>query len=991
MREKTSAGRASSALVTLTLLLLSLRAAVDEPRLFSHYQRVQYDTEQGLPTDQVHGIAQTPDGFMWFGTRDGLARFDGIRFTVFRSENNPGLTHNVIVGLMADHLGRLWIPTLKGLSCYEHGNFRSYGRDDGLPNLAIHTMLEGHDGKLWFGTWGGLAVFDGTHFHSLTTKDGLPQNVVFALAEDRQGGIWVGTQGGLAYLKNGSFRVYTTRDGLPSNEIDRLLLDHRGRLWVATERGFARLVTPGHFEKIRELDDGSPSYLLEDEMGTVWASSTVSIARLAPRKTRFQVEAVTASEAPIEMFEDRNGSMWLTTTHAGLICYRWQPSVSFTTQDGLADNFVLNFYEDSRGTLWIATAGGLSQRSHGIIRTVRAFNSLHVGEVQSFAEDHEHRIWVGTSNGLVRFDRNRWQRMRTSPIPLPLDIGAICVDRKDRIWIGSTEGLFIWDHGILSRFIFRKGQPGTYISAIVEDREGRIWAATDFGLTVIEDRRVAAVYTTENGLLSNWVIGLFTSSDGALWICTFSGLNRWKDGHLQKVTKPGLPIVVVRLAEDDQDYFWLESYRGVFRVKKEDLERLSDRGSDSSQPSYTRWGPENGLRISISGVPNQSTICKTVDGTLWFATTKGIVALKASDLHVTFSTPEVLMESVNVDGESVRASSLKPGIRRLEFAFTAPTSQTPEQLEFRYQLDGFDHDWHDVGAQRLASFTNLPRGKYLFRVSVKRDGGSWNPKEATFAFQILPYWYESLTFRVLCGLVLVLLFWFAHLLRLRQTRQRLRVVFAERARVANELHDTLLQTLSGAAMQVRAGLSHLENGAPDGAVDRFSAALDQMGRSQAEARQAIWELTSSELNGNYLAQSLQERARQLCGDLIALECTISGDTRHLDTKLEEQLYRIAVEAITNAARHSGASKIAVDLNFGTNALILSVQDDGCGFDQAAQTSSDGVHFGLRSMRQRAQRCGGELRISSHSGQGTTICLEVPSKRATPPRAIREDI
>ncbi len=965
------------ALVALALSLPA-RGAAPEQRQFSHYLKVQYDTEQGLPQDVIHGIAQTPDGFMWFGTRDGLARFDGIRFTIFRSEDNPGLAHNVIGRLMADHLGRLWIATVKGLSCYQHGKFRSYGHEDGFPESLVHAMLEDSSGKLWFGTSRGLTVSDGVHFHTFTSKDGLPQSVILALAEDRNGGIWIGTEGGLAFLKDGSFHVYTARDGLPSDEVDNLLVDHLGRLWVATEQGFARMVGPGHFEKIRELHHGNPWYLLEDKAGNVWASSTISLAWLAPGKVQFQEEPINAGEAPIAMFEDRNGSLWLATTHAGLLCYRRQPSARFTSQDGLIDNFALNFFEDSRRGLWIGTAGGLSRRSQGVIRPVPAFNSLAVGEVQAFGEDHEHRIWIGTSNGLVRFDGKRWERMRSSPVPLPLNIGSLCVDRNDRIWIGSTEGLFIWDHGALSRFTVRQDLPGTYISAIAEDKQGMMWVATDSGLAAIEGRKLAAFYTTENGLLSNIVTGLFTSSDGALWISSFNGLNCWRNGHLQVLTmKQGLPTQVLHLVEDDYGYFWIASYRGIFRIQREDLEKLAEPGQSRFIPSYEHWGPEDGFRIGFSNPPNQAVIWKAWDGVLWFATKDGIVAGRPSDLQVPFSTPEPLVYSFLVDGESVAARDLKPGVRRVEFGFTAPTSHAPEQLQFRYRLDGFDHDWHDAPRQRSASFTNLPRGRYLFRVLVKRTGGSWNPNEAHFAFQIQPHWYETTTFRIICGLAIVLMLWSAHALRLRQTRRGLRLVMAERSRVAQELHDTLLQSVSGTAMEIQGGLRQISLGASQLGVEQVSKALDHLGKSMGDARQAIWDLRSPESSALTISGAM-EAAQRLCVGGPELTLAISGAPKELPKSIEKQAYRIAVEAVTNAVRHSGCSDVTISVEFKDKSIVLAVADNGCGFDFAsAQSASISNHWGLAVMQERAQACSGTLKVQSARGKGTRIVFEAP--------------
>ncbi|MBV9179743.1 MAG: hypothetical protein JO356_00405 [Acidobacteria bacterium] len=963
--------------IVLTILMAAVaRLEAQSPRLFSRYQELHYRTEQGLPQDEVRSIAQTPDGFLWFSTRDGLARFDGLRFTVFRSEDTPGLTHNELGALLTDHLGRLWISTLNGVSCYEHGKFRHFGREDGLPNEAAHVMVEDRQGTVWFGTWGGLAAYDGKQIRAFTTKDGLPNNVVLGLADDRQGGLWVGTAGGLAFFKNGRFRTFTTKDGLPSDVIDDVLSDHTGRVWVATEQAFARLAASDRFERIDELP-GSPWRLYEDHQGNVWASSTMALARLSPGQSRFQQEPLAAGEVAQAIFEDRDGSIWLGTVYSGTICYRPQPFVTFTTRDGLANNRALNFFEDSHGVLWIGTSDGLSRWSKGVIETVRT--GIHIGEVHSMAEDREGRFWVGTGNGLVRFNGTKWERMRGGQVPLPVDVESLYADRRDRIWIGSGEGLVIWDHGKLTRLTEKDGLPGGWIGTIVEDRVGRIWVATSGGVAAIANGRIAT-YTTANGLLTNFVDSVSKTSDGAIWFCTPKGLHRWKDGKLQAFTAhDGMPLdIVTHFLEDNEGRFWIGSFRGISRIEKKDVERLAQ-GARFRIP-YEHWSAEDGFEINMGGSANEQVMWKSRDGTLWFGTNNGVVALRPSDLRYHPSPPDPLIDSVNTDGEAARGRVLEPGVRHMEFTFTAPTSITPEHLEFRYRLDGYDREWHQAGAQRFASFTNLPKGSYSFRVSVRRNGGSWNPTEATVGFRILPYWYETWGFRISCGLFVLLALWMVHEYRLRQTRERLKLVLQERSRVANELHDTLLQSLSGSAMQIRAGVSHLKQGSPHAALDRLNAALEQMGRSQSDARQAIWELTATELNGNRLAEALEAQANELCSEGPKLQYRVSGTIRRLRPGVEEQLYRVCMEAVTNAVRHSGATKIAVGLNFSTTYIQLSVEDDGCGFDLATSHSANGTHFGLKSMQQRAERCGGKLSVESTIGQGTKVALEVPVYR-----------
>jgi ligand-binding sensor domain-containing protein len=257
-------------------------------RTLSQYSERLYTTEQGLPQNEVRSIAQTPDGYLWFGTRDGLARFDGVRFSIFRQETTPGIGHNMFGAMLVDHLGRLWIATGDGLSCYGHGGFKRYTEKDGLPANAVHTLLEDHSGKLWIGTWNGLAVFDGTHFRTLTKRDGLPANAIAGLAEDGNGGLWIGTYGGgVAHMVDGHFSLSTEKDGLPADFIQTIFRDHNGRLWVGTLKGAALLTSAGRFETVPSLP-GKSICFYEDRNGTVWAATDKTFARLTSSGSVFE-------------------------------------------------------------------------------------------------------------------------------------------------------------------------------------------------------------------------------------------------------------------------------------------------------------------------------------------------------------------------------------------------------------------------------------------------------------------------------------------------------------------------------------------------------------------------------------------------------------------------------------------------------------------------------------------------------------------------------
>jgi len=957
-------------------ILASTSFAQDPPRQLSQYSQRLYRTEQGLPQNDVRSIAQTPDGYLWFATRDGLARFDGVKFSVYRKENTPGIGHTMLGALLVDHLGRLWIATGDGLSKFESGRFKRYSQSDGLPSNAIHSLLEDHTGKLWIGTWNGLASFDGRHFQTFSAKDGLPNQSISGLAEDGDGGLWVGTfGGGLAHLAGSHFRVLREQDGLPSNVVFSLLRDRSGRLWVGTLRGCAVLTSSGRFKPVQEVP-GRTANLYEDRAGNVWAVSDKVFARLpdAPNAT-FRPERAPSPSTDVEtVFEDREGTLWIGTT-SGAMRYRAGSFTSYTKDQGLASDSAQTIFEDSKGALWIGTDRGLNRWSHGTMQTVAGNPLLGDGLVNSLAEDDAGRLWVGTPKGVSRFDGQSWTQMRD----IQVEVHVLYRDRSGRMWVGSPEGVLIWDHGKTSRLTQKDGLPGNYVMSIVEDRQGTVWLGTITGLARLDHGKITA-FGTSDGLLSNYIQCLYSDEEGTLWIGTPSGLHRFRNGRFRAFTEAQGMYAdnTLRVLEDNQRRFWLSSFRGIFQVGKDDLNALAD-GLKTHVTSFS-YGPQDGIKSPMcAGLGRQPAGGKTSAGIIWFPTDQGVVSVDPARLARPDPPPVPVLDAMLIDGAAAVGAKVGPDIRRIEFSFTAPTSVAPESIEFRYRMQGFEDQWREAGTQRLISFTNLPPGNYRFAVSARRRSGEWSTQEVALALAILPHFYETKWFYMVCGLLAMVLLWSAHSFRVRQTERRLQAVMAERSRVAQELHDTLLQSLSGTAMQIQAALRRLRQGSVESGFEQLSVALVHLGKSMADARQAIWGLKTPELEELPLDRALEAAAERVCAGGPRLVYAVSGNSKPLGSCLEQHVYRIGVEAITNAVRHSGCTEIAVDLEYRELSIVLRVRDDGCGFHTSGTEgqSPQGNHWGLTGIRARAKQCAGDVAIQSAPGAGTDVRFEAP--------------
>ena len=962
-------------LCSVIIGLAVLACAQEQTRPLSQYSIRTYTTEQGLPQNQVRTIAQTQDGYLWFGTNDGLARFDGVKFTIYRQESTPEIGHNSFSVLLVDHLGRLWIATGDGLSCYENGKFRRFTMTDGLPAKLIHTLAEDRSGKIWVGTWNGLAVFDGVRFRVFKLKNEFAEDPISALADDGAGGLWVGTfSKGLVHLSDGQMTVLTVKDGLPSNSVQTLFRDREGRLWVGTFTGSALLDTSGRVQFIRGLS-GRSFCFYEDHSGSIWSATDKTFARLRKGAGLVFEPEESPTQDVDSVFEDRDGSLWVGTGDSGVVRYRSGSFRTYTTREGLADNVANTLFEDSKGDIWVG-GHGLSRGSSGQFHPV-ASKQNGKRSVWSLAEDSSGEVWAATMKGTYRFDGRSWIRLGAR-LQIPESVHLLYRDREGRIWLGSLEGLTIWDRGRISKLSEKDGLPSNYVMSIAEDRQGAIWIGLISGL-VRYDHGKLKTYGTADGLSGSLISCIHEDETGTLWICTGSGLYRFKNGRFHCfTTKDGMFVNgALHLVEDDEHRFWICSFRGIFRVSRDELNAVAD--GTQSQVQSIAYTSEDGIRSAVGGGRGvQPAGWKAHDGTLWFATDQGVVKVDPAQLSSPIPPPIPIMEAVLVNGTPTDDTNIQPDTRRIDFQFSAPTSVRAETLEFRYRMQGYDDQWQMAGTERRISFTDLSHGTHRFSIAVRRAGGPWSEQEASVVIHVLPHFYQTRVFYFAAGLMTLLVIWMAQALRVRATEQRLTAIMVERSRMAQELHDTLLQAVSGTAMEIQGGLGLLRKGSTETGIQQLYLALDHLGMSMADARQAIWDLRSPEHENGRLDLALESAAQRICGTGLQLTFTVAGKPVMLSELLERQLYRIGIEAVMNAVRHSNGSQLVILLEYTDQTVNLTVRDNGRGFNsELAETPSRSNHWGLAGMKQRAQQCSAQLTIETSPGEGTCIRVNAP--------------
>ncbi|MBK8598034.1 MAG: hypothetical protein IPN83_21145 [Holophagales bacterium] len=806
------AGPRAHALGLLLALLGSGPAeALDPARAITQYRHEVWRTREGLPQSSAEALVQTRDGYVWIGTQEGLARFDGVRFVVFDKASTPELRHNRILTLLEDRRGRLWIGTEGGgLTVREEGRFRTYGRTDGLAGEIVRALAEDASGTLWVGTDAGLQSRSDRSFTTWGAPEGVPAPVR-ALAVDAAGTLWAGTSEGLIrrsgkrfepaglpdavlalhavadgtilagtphglrLLKDGRVEAPFPADGLPGEVVNCILGDRRGAVWIGTSGGLARWSAGRRsvFSPAQGLSNGNVLSLLEDREGTLWVGTQdgglnkLSDASFTPWGGR---EGLSADVA-WAVFVDRDGAVWSGTDSAGVNIRRGDRVATIGVADGLAAPGVQAIWQHPDGSVWLGTRGGGVSVVEGgkVVRTIRKADGLASDSICSIAGTRDGSIFLGgRGGGLTRL---------------------------------SPEGRF-------TRFSEEDGLPNGSIHALHEDREGSLWVGTNgAGLFRFDGGRFTR-FGRSQGLSIEIVNTIHEEGDGTLWVGTYGGgLNRFRDGRFFPVTvREGLyDDAVFAILPDGQGSLWISCNRGVYAVSLRELDALA-RGAVRRVTCRT-FGAEDGMRNRECNGANQPAGARGPDGRLHFPTIEGVVSVDPSRLFRNPVPPPVHVEEMRVDGRPVPARpflELWPGTERFEFHYTALSLRVPARVTFRVWLEGVDRDWVDVGTRRSAYYTNLAPGAYSFRVAAANENGVWNEDEASFRFRLRPRLDQRPVFWIVLGAVALALAWTGYryrVARLEARERELVEIVAERTRSLREEKERTEEALREAELQ----------------------------------------------------------------------------------------------------------------------------------------------------------------------------------------------
>jgi ligand-binding sensor domain-containing protein len=746
--------RAGLSLLVVWLVFSAPAAALDPTRELNQYILEFYQQRDGLPSNFVIASRQTRDGYLWVGTRGGLARFDGVRFKVFDDTNPKHFRESEIWALEEGADGSLWVGTFGGgLTRIKDGQFQLYGRQEGLTNEVVRVLAAAADGIVWVGSLdGGLFRFAEGHFTAYTVADGLPSDQIRALEIDAGGRVFIGTTKGLATFESGRIVRRSASHVALGARIESLAVDPQsGGIWLGTSIGL-HLYRDGNVTS-PDMTGGpsGPITSLAADKDVLWVATANGLSRY--RNGRFEhffsQVATTGKGRLMQMVSlqnlqgmliDREGSLWVGTNFDGLARLRDAAFANFELGSDNTDVRAACVFEDREGAIWAGTRQGLT-RVKDEERT--SFTVDGPGTFNALAEDSEGRLWAGRDDGLYRPIRDRM--VRTLALD-DLNTSVVIADRVKGLWIGKrSAGLHYFDGSTLKE-VTADGLEGRQVRALAQDSHGGLWVGfRDAGVAQIKDGKLLARYGPEQNLASAAVSALHVDSDDVVWIATRRGLSRIHRGEVATLTTAhGLPAnFFYQIVEDDHGGLWMPYGRGIMRVVKQELTDVAEGRRKSV--STTTFGTESGIKSASMVVPNQPTAWKARDGRLWFATAKGLTMVNPARLKTNLLPPPVQIEQVRLDDGAPFAGSavtLPPGDGNVEIEYTALSLIVPEQVRFKYRLQGVDREWIDAGARRVAYYTGLGPGSYEFHVKAANNDGAWNEEGARLTLRLLPHWYQ---------------------------------------------------------------------------------------------------------------------------------------------------------------------------------------------------------------------------------------------------------
>lgn len=955
-----------------------------------------WSTEMGLPQNSVNAIVQDQAGYLWLATREGLVRFDGVRFTVYGLQD--GLPSVEINALCEDHTGTLWIGTSDGLCRQVAGQIETVPLPLPLAmGNAVTALREDFAGRLWVGTPSGVGIYANGQFKVLPS---LQEAIVRDFAQSRDGTMWIASFGGL-YKCQGDEPVEVTGPTRARVIPHCLLMDQSGNLWVSIGNGVVLCRQPDQKWVTYGETNGVPfvyvTCLAQEADGTLWAGSLDDgLYRFGQgRFTPIRKDDGLSANDIRSLCPDSEGNLWVGTRTGGLNRLSRSKLIVYGAAQGLTNDFTRSVAQSADGTFWVGTiGGGLYHGQNGVFHPVpHETGDFYYAFVDSVLAASDGSLWYGSSGALLRRKNGALVDFYTNGLMGSVTVSALCDDQHGKIWVGTTSGKLIhYENGAFKEFPRRVAR-GT-ITAIAREPDGALWIGSMAGGLWHVQPRTGAVYSPTNRLLTQSIRTLCLDPDGTLWIgTTGGGLSRYRDGKMATFTsQQGLwGDSVSQIIPDDNQNLWLGGNHGISRVSKLELDAVARHTAAFIHPRVFGLGDGMPAEECSSGFCPAGL--RTQSGWLCFSTVKGLVLVNP-EAHSKTLPHVVLLEELVVNGQpqsrpfepsdtadhppTGRRVVIPHGAWEVEFHYTAINLSSPELVRFRYRLAGYDKDWFEAGNRRTAYYHHIPPGNYTFEVTSCNADGVWNGETSSLPINVQPYFWETWWFQAaVAAVILGLIAWIV-----RQAEQRRysrletqHAIEKERLRISKDIHDDI----GGILTQV-SQISDLGQGGTEGqpALRNHFDRIGQQARAAVQGLdEIVWATNPKNDNLSRFAEYVSRFADE-CFENSPIRCWQEVPTNlpglPLRSNVRHNVFLAVKEAFNNVLKHSGASEVWLRLAMQDAHVTIEVEDNGRGMPvEAGNTGGNG----LDNMRTRLEECHGRAEFSSVPQRGTRIRFIFP--------------
>lgn len=987
--------RSWSGLVQLAALLATASTpAATAPSPNREYVIDAWGTDEGLPQNSVLSIAQTGDGYLWLATFQGLARFDGVRFTVFDAGNTPELRSSRITRLFRDRQDALWIVSEFGdLARLSHGSFTAYSAREGLPENGVASLVEDSTGALWASARRQPECYRLENGRFIRRAEGgsISTSGYGNLASTPDGAVWGNQRGNLVRILPEPSTIFILD---PSAGVQWLAQARDGSMWATTHADMRRLRGGVWEPPLRwPMQVEGFGSIVEDSKSNLWVATwSHGLLRFDANRNLSQIKLTSAAtpESVRSAFEDQEHNLWVGTDGLGLFRLKPRTIQTLGIADGLENQNVKSVAEDHDGTIWALNPSLVIGFPHG--QAPGSATDWKFSGLWCAIADRQQGLWLGSyGQGVIRIEDGQARQLAFPDQRRNLVVSALLQDHAGVVWAGGEDGLWRIEDSRMKSVLGDPLPKIVDVRALAEDSQGRLYLGLNGGGLLRLVNGNFRQFSQKDGLIDNRVWALYIDPTDGVWMGSPGrGLSYLKNDQAFNFSDSSLalPRVIASIVEDDSGHLWLGSNKGLFRVSRSQLEEVA--AKKRSQIDLFTYSKADGLATTEFTDGLHPAAIRGHDGRLWFATVNGLSVVDPKNIPVNSRPPPLVIEEVLIDDRwqssngSARPAPLTipPGGHRLEIHYSGLSFTAAEKVRFKYRLRGLDPDWVDARTRRVAYYTRVPPGHYDFDVMACNNDGVWSQSSASLALEALPFFWQTNWFLAAASILAVTsVAAFARYISVQKLQRNLaalkqeHAVEIERARISRDMHDDV-----GASLTQLSLLGELARGelAPRDPVQKR---LDEITALSREVVSRFDELVWAASPKHDPASSAVEYISQFAADFLQssgfrcrLDLPDQLPSTNLSSTTRHHLFLVAKEALNNAVKYSGAEEIWLRVREENGKLTLTIEDRGRGFETDRGRR---LGHGLENMRTRMEACGGSLVIESAPTRGTTVKISIP--------------